>query len=340
VSDRQDKTSGKIPFIERYLPQLLIAPSTLTIFGVLLLPILFALFMSMNKLSFQGADTIYEWVGLSNYTALLTTDPWFKKSILTTVLFVVLTVSCEIVIGIGVALVLNKQFIGRGFVRGLMILPWAMPTIVNAVMWKWILNADYGAANGLLLNVGLITENINWLARPVTAFISIFLANIWKETPYVTLLTIAALSTIPDDIYEAASIDGAGGWRSFFAITLPMIRPVILILAITKTIWAFQTFDLVAIMTSGGPANATNLLSYYIHRVAFKMTKFGPAAAMSYALSIVSFALTFLYIKLFMSDDERSDKRDRRKGTSARLRRRFTRNPEVRGIAQEASMSQ
>ena len=337
---RQESKKGKASLFERFLPQILIAPSTLTIFGVLLFPILFALFMSMNKMSFQGAETIYEWVGLSNYTALLTSDPWFKQSIASTLLFVVMTVTCEIIIGIGVALVLNKQFIGRGFVRGLMIMPWAMPTIVNAVMWKWILNADYGAANGLLLNLGLISENINWLARPVTAFISIFIANIWKETPYVTLLTIAALSTIPDDIYEAASIDGAGGWRSFFKITLPMIRPVILILAITKTIWAFQTFDLVAIMTSGGPANATNLLSYYIHRVAFKMTKFGPAAAMSYTLSIVSFALTFLYIKLFMSDDERSDKRHQRKGAAAKMRRRFTRNPDVRGLAQEASMSQ
>jgi len=177
---------------------------------------------------------------------------------------------------------------------------------VNAVMWKWIFNANYGAANGLLQNLGLITTNINWLATPKMAFISILIANIWKETPYVILLTIAALSTIPDDIYEAASIDGAGGWKSFWTITLPMIKPVILILAITKTIWAFQTFDLVAIMTSGGPENATNLLSYYIHRVAFKMNRFGSAAAMSYSLSIVCFLLTFAYIKVFM--DEGSEK--------------------------------
>ncbi|MCL2818770.1 MAG: sugar ABC transporter permease [Actinomycetia bacterium] len=304
--------SEKRTFFDRFLPQFLIAPSTLTIFGVLLFPILFALWMSLNRITFQGADTIYNFIGLQNYTALFTSDPWFTQSILTTLLFVVLTVTAEIMIGVGVALVLNKQFIGRGFVRGLIILPWAMPTIVNAVMWKWIFNAQYGAANGLLMNLGLITENINWLATPRMAFISILIANIWKETPYVVLLTIAALSTIPDDIYEAASIDGAGGWKAFWSITLPMIRPVILILAITKTIWAFQTFDLVAIMTSGGPENATNLLSYYIHRVAFKMNRFGSAAAMSYSLSIVCFALTFLYIRIFMDDGEGESKKKRR----------------------------
>jgi len=295
----------KRTFWDKYLPQFLIAPSTITIFGVLLFPILFALYMSVNRISFRGADTIYDFVGLSNYIALFTSDPWFKQSIMTTLLFVVLTVAAEIVIGVGAALVLNKKFVGRGFVRGLIILPWAMPTIVNAVMWKWIFNAEYGAANGLLQNLGLITENINWLATPTMAFISILIANIWKETPYVILLTIAALSTIPDDIYEAASIDGAGGWKAFWSITLPMIKPVVLILAITKTIWAFQTFDLIAIMTSGGPANATNLLSYYIHRVAFKMNRFGSAAAMSYSLSIVCFMLTFVYIKIFMDEGEK-----------------------------------
>jgi ABC-type sugar transport system permease subunit len=298
---------------------LLIAPSTLTIFGVLLFPILFAFYMSLNKISFKGAHTIYTFTGLKNYVDLFTLDPWFAKSFMTTLLFVFLTVAAEIVIGIGVALVLNKKFIGRGFVRGLIILPWAMPTIVNAVMWKWILNADYGAANGLLLNMGIISEGVNWLGTPTMAFISVLIANIWKETPYVVLLTIAALSTISDDLYEAASIDGAGGWKSFWKITLPLIKPVILILTITKTIWAFQTFDLIAIMTSGGPENATNLLSYYIHRVAFKMNRFGSAASMSYSLSLICFMLTFVYIKVFMGGGEHERTKRKRLKEERRL---------------------
>ena len=308
---KSDK-SGKESFFDRHLGPLLITPSTIVIFGVLLIPILFALYMSFNKISFKGASTIYKFIGLKNFIDLFTVDPWFSSSVKTTVLFVVLTVTIEITIGVCGALVLNKKFVGRGFVRGLMILPWAMPTVVNAVMWKWIFNAEYGAANGLLQKLGIITTNINWLSTPKMAFVSILIANIWKETPYVILLMIAALSTIPTDLYEAASIDGAGGWKAFWRITLPMIRPVLLILLITKTIWAFQTFDLVAIMTSGGPENATNLLSYYIQRVAFKMNDFGSAAAMSYMLSMICFALTYIYIKVFMGDKEDKPKRVRR----------------------------
>ena len=294
----------KKSFVDRYLAQILITPGTLVIFSVLLAPIFYAFYMSLTKITFKGADTIYDFVGFGNYTDIIFKDPWFNQSIMTTLLFTLLTVAAEIVLGIGIALVLNKEFFGRGFVRGLMILPWAMPTVVNAVMWKWILNADYGAANGILIKLGLISENVYWLATPTGAFLSVLLANIWKETPYVVLLTIAALSTIPNDLYEAGSIDGAGGWKSFWRITLPLIKPVVLILTITKTIWAFQTFDLIAIMTSGGPENSTNLLSYYIHRVAFKMNRFGPAAAMSYSLSMLCFLLTYIYIKIFIGNDE------------------------------------
>ena len=298
-----EKKAPKQSIFNKYLPQFLIAPGTLVIFGVLLIPILFALYMSFNKITFKGADTIYTFVGISNFTDLITNDPWFVDSLITTIIFTILTVVAEIVLGIGIAVVLNKKFFGRGFVRGLMILPWAMPTVVNAVMWKWIFNADFGAANALLMNMGLISENVNWLGTPTMAFFSVLMANIWKETPYVVLLTIAAFSTIPDGLYEAASIDGASGWKQFWQITMPLIKPVVLILIITKTIWAFQTFDLIAIMTSGGPENATNLLSYYIHRTAFKMNRFGSAAAMSYSLSIVCFVLTYIYIKVFLGKE-------------------------------------
>lgn len=308
----------KKSFFDRYLAQLLITPGTFVIFSVLLTPIFFAFYMSLTRISFKGADTIYDFVGIGNYVDIVLKDPWFNQSIMTTLLFTALTVSAEIVLGICIALVLNKEFFGRGFVRGLMILPWAMPTVVNAVMWKWILNADYGAANGILMHLGLIDENIYWLATPTGAFLSVLVANIWKETPYVVLLTIAALTTIPNDLYEAGSIDGAGGFRSFWKITLPLIKPVVLILTITKTIWAFQTFDLIAIMTSGGPENSTNLLSYYIHRVAFKMNRFGPAAAMSYSLSMLCFLLTYIYIKVFLGNEDSSGKQ---RGLSRKQRR-------------------
>jgi len=300
---KQPKRRNKEPFVERYLGPILVTPSTLTIFGILLLPILFALYMSVNRISFKGASTFYKFAGLSNFISLFTTDPWFKESLFVTILFVVLTVAAEIVIGVAAALVLNKKFRGRGFVRGLMILPWAMPTVVNAVMWKWIFNAQYGAANGLLLKLGLVHTGVNWLATPTMAFLSVFIANVWKETPYVILLAIAGLSTIPDDLYEAASIDGAGGWKSFWRITLPMIRPVATVLLITKTIWTVQTYDLVYIMTAGGPQNTTQFITLLVQRTAFKYQHFGTAAAMSYSVTILCFVLTLLYIRVFLRTD-------------------------------------
>lgn len=298
----------KQSIFDRFLAQILIAPSTLIIFGVLLLPILFALYMSLNKLSFQQSTTVYDFVGLKNYVDIFTNDPWFYNSIGLTIVFTVLTVAAEIMLGVAIALVLNKQFKGRGFVRGLMILPWALPTVVNAIMWKWIFNANYGALNAALFQAGAIGEYQVWMGDPVSAFICVLVANIWKETPYVVLLTIAALATIPGDLYESANIDGAGGWRAFWKITLPLIKPVILILTITKTIWALQTFDLVYIMTGGGPMSGTEFITYYIQKVAFKFNKFGNASAMSYMLSMVCFFLTLGYIKLFMGKDNKEDK--------------------------------
>ena len=279
----------------------MITPSSLIIFGVLFIPIAYALFMSFNNL--RLSDRSYEFVGLKNYAQMFS-DQNFMKSAGTTLLFTLLTVTAEIVLGVGVALVLSKQFKGRGFVRGLMILPWALPTVVNAIMWKWIFNANYGVFNAIMLKIGAIDRYQVWLGQPVSAFICVLAANIWKETPYVVLLTIAALATIPEDIYEAGKIDGANGWCAFWKITLPLIKPVVLILAITKTIWALQTFDLVYIMTVGGPMGATEFLTFLIHKNAFKFQKFGYSTAMSFTLSLLCFFLTYLYIKLFMGRED------------------------------------
>ena len=216
----------------------------------------------------------YEFVGLKHYIAMFS-DKSFLNSIWQTLVFTVLSVAAEMVLGVGVALVLNQEFKGRGFVRGLMILPWALPGVVNAIMWQWIFNANYGVFNALLTQLGVIDSYQVWLAKPTSAFICVWVANVWKETPYVVLLTIAALANISRDLYEAAAIDGSNAWKSFWKITLPSIRSVIVILLITKTIWALQTYDLVYIMTKGGPMGATEFIAYYIQKTSFKFLKFG-----------------------------------------------------------------
>jgi len=299
------------PWLRRHLPQSLIVPSLVVIFGVLIVPIGYSLVLSFAKLNVTTHSL--EPRGLANYLAMIANSQ-YVQSVQTTLLFTVITVFFEMTLGVGMALVLHKTFHGRGLVRGLMILPWALPGVVNAILWKSVFNADHGPLNSLLFQLGIIDQYQVWLAQPVSAFICLIVANLWKETPYVVLLTIAALATIPEELYESAAIDGAGGWRSFWRITLPMIRPVVLILLITKTIWTLQTYDLIYIMTAGGPQNTTQFLTLLIQRTAFKYQNFGQGAAMAYSMSILCFALTYVYILVFMRgvDDVPRPKRRRK----------------------------
>ena len=319
----ESHTSQKT-FLQRHLGPVLASPAILVVIGVLLLPVAHALATSFSAVA--ASDHSLSFNGLANYARMFS-DKYFKNSLKLTVIFTIVTVFAEIVLGVAVAVVLNKEFVGRGFVRGVMILPWALPSVVNAVMWKWIFHANYGALNALLSQLGLIDKYKLWLGTPRSAFWCVVVANIWKETPYVILLTIAALSNISSDYYEAAMMDGSNGWKSFWKITLPLIRPVVMILTITKTIWALQTFDLIHIMTGGGPASGTELMSVYIHKNTFKYLDFGYGAAMSFVLMLVCLILTILYIRIFMeSPDENST-------PSGRRRKQLTRRSGRRGGA-------
>ncbi len=295
-------------FLQRHLGPVLTLPALTVIFGVLVIPVVYALMTSFSKVN--PSDHSLSFAGLANYAKIFS-DKYFWNSLKLTLVFTVVTVFAEIVLGVGAALVLNQPFRGRGFVRGVMILPWALPSVVNAVLWKWIFHANYGALNALLSQVGLISKYRLWLGTPKSAFWCVVTANIWKETPYVVLLTIAALSNISSDYYEAARVDGSNAWKSFWRITLPLISPVVMILTITKTIWALQTFDLVHIMTGGGPASGTELMSVYIQKNTFKYLEFGYGAAMSFILMLVCLVLTVIYIRSFTEKEAPSKKRVR-----------------------------
>jgi multiple sugar transport system permease protein len=279
----------------------LIIPSAIIIFGVMLFPMIYSLFMSLSKIDFE--NNTMKFVGLSNYLFLFQ-DANFISSILTTLYFAVITVFFEIVLGICMALVLNKDFKGCGFLRGVMILPWALPSVVNAVMWKWIFNANYGALNALLSQLHIISHYHVWLGQPFSALVCVIYANVWKETPYVVLLTLAALSNISGELYEAARVDGSSAWHSFWKLTLPLLKPILTVLLISKTIWALQTFDLPYILTGGGPSNSTELISLYIQKTALMFTQFGYGASMSYVLMLVTFVLCMMYIKLISKKGE------------------------------------
>jgi multiple sugar transport system permease protein len=279
----------------------LVIPSAIVIFGVLFYPIIYSFFMSLSNLNLE--TRILKFTGLRNYLMIFH-DKEFLSSLLLTLYFTIVSVIFEMVLGTCFALVLNKKFKGSGFLRGVMILPWALPSVVNGVMWKWIFNANYGALNALLLQFHLINHYIVWLGQSSTALNCMIFANVWKETPYVVLLMLAALSNISLDLYEAARIDGSNGWNSFWKVTLPLLKPIVIVLVITKTIWAIQTFDLPYILTAGGPSNSTELISVYIEKTAINYTEFGYGSAMSFMLMLVTLVLCALYIKLLAKNGE------------------------------------
>jgi len=279
-----------------FLATLLLVPTLVLVFGVLLYPILDTLRLSLTDrvLSQPGSGAF---VGLGNYLRALQ-DPEFRASLGRTFYFALITVPVETTLGLLIALLLNQRFFGRGFVRGIIILPWALPYIVNGVMWKWILNANYGALNALLSQLGIIGRYHIWLGYPSTAFNFVILANIWKETPVAVILILAALQTIPGELYEAARVDGANAWRQFWAVTFPSLRPVIAVTMVVKTVWALKEFDLIYVMTGGGPANATNVATFQTYLTTFKFLKFGYGASMAFIIVLLSLVIAFFYVRL------------------------------------------
>lgn len=281
---------------QRELGLVLTIPTLIAIFGVVLVPFISSLILSLQRRD-VGRPQLDGFVGLGNYLKLLQ-DARFLNSLSVTIFFSLTSVVLELILGVAIALVLNEQFKGRGFVRGLIILPWALPSIVNAAMWQWIYNADYGVLNALLTQLGFVGKYQIWLANPKAAMALIILANVWKETPFAVLLVLAALQGIPRDIYEAAKVDGASVWQRFRFITLRLLMPVIMVIGFLQTLWGLQTFELVYIITSGGPASATELLSLRIYAQTFRSLRFGYGASIAYLTGLIVLIPAIFYIRV------------------------------------------
>ena len=233
-------------------------------------------------------------VGLDNYRYILS-DPAFWESVRITLIFVFLAVTIEITLGLAVALMLNRPFHGRTVVRLLALLPWAVPSVVNGIMWKWILNPSYGAANGLLYQLGIIDEYIIWLGDPELALLMVVWADVWKETSFIMLLFLAALQTIPDELYEAAIVDGANTVQRFINVTIPLIRPTLFVAVALRTIWALKSFDLIYTLTAGGPSNGTAVIGYYTYLKSFVSLQLGRGSAAAYIMTFAVLIVVFFY---------------------------------------------
>ena len=238
---------------DRLFPYVLILPTAVAVLAVVIYPMLYSLNISLREvgLAEMGDLSKAKWVGLQNYLDQLA-NKQFWEIIYRTSFITVICVAGAMIIGLIVALVLNQNFVGRKLVRVLVLIPWVLPTMVISASWEWIYNGNYGALNGLLYQLGLIDQYRTWLGNINLVIYALSLVKVWKEIPFVALILLASLQTIPRELYEAASMDGAGTWSRFWLVTIPLLRPALLVALVLQTMWAFRIFDIVYALTQGG----------------------------------------------------------------------------------------
>ena len=279
----------------------MLGPVLLAIVVLVIFPLLWGLRISFTDSRMIGLG--YN-IGLTlkNYRSVLTDgDTW--NAVWVTIAFSGGTVVGSILLGIAAALVLDREFFGRSIVRVLVILPWAVPHVVAALVWQWMYNPDFGVLNYGLVLLPWVTDPPKWLSDPNYALLAIILVNVWKTYPFATLLLLAGLQTISDDLYEASEIDGASPVRRFFDITLPGLQRVLAIVVLLLLIWSFGNFVFIFLMTQGGPAGATNALVVHIYFEAFRFFRAGSAFSMGAILLTMSIILTSVYIVISMRQD-------------------------------------
>ena len=286
---------------ERYAAGLL-APSMIVVFGVIIIPVITTFIYSLVNIdplsSRQG-----EFAGLSFYVTALRSKA-FWDDLYRTLYFTVTSTAAETIGGLMIALLLNQKFPGVKFLRAIVIIPWAIPTVVNGSLWKLMLNGEYGVINAVLTRLHLIPSYQSWLGNPKTAMLCIVIADVWKMTPLAVIFFLAALQGIDKEIYEAARVDGSDAFKSFFAITLPALRPTIMVIIVMRTVEKFKAFDIFYLMTRGGPANSTKTLMYDTYLQAFTNLNYSEAATYAYLIAMFVAMMTLFYVKLMQRRDD------------------------------------
>jgi multiple sugar transport system permease protein len=268
----------------------MVAPAVAVLVGVALYPIGAAIWLSLQRRVLVFGEARF--IGLGNYRFLLE-DARFWAALGNTVYFTVVAVLVELLLALPLALLLHRAFPGRGLLRAGALIPWAIPTVVSARLWGWLFNADYGLVNRLLPGT-----DINWLGTPGYALHAAILVDVWKTTPFVALLLLAGLQGISDDLYKAARVDGASAWRTFRAITLPLLKPAILLALLFRTLDAFRVFDAIYVLTEGGPGNTTETLSVYAYKMLMRSGDFGYGSTLAVVTFLCVMLISLVYLKL------------------------------------------
>ena len=275
------------------LAWLMLLPAIAAVSFVALYPLGQTIYYSFTDQQFLAGIEPTTWVGLENYKDLIH-DTAFRDSVVLTVKFAVITVLFEFVLGMIIALTVNSGFKGRGVMRAMMLVPWAIPTVVSAKMWQWMYNDLYGVINDLGVKLHLISHNVAWISQPNTALGSAAAVDIWKTTPFVALLLLAGLQVIPTELYEAARVDGASAWRQFWRITLPLLRPAILVALIFRTLDALRVFDIFSVFFGNRPDTQT--MAIYAQDTIVGTGDVGYGSAVCVAIFLIIALFTVIYV--------------------------------------------
>jgi multiple sugar transport system permease protein/N,N'-diacetylchitobiose transport system permease protein len=277
------------------LAALLLLPAGIVVFGIIVYPVLRTILISFFNVD-SAVATSTPFVGIRNYTDIVgNSDFWSTMG--RTLYFTVVSTGFELLLGLGLALLMNAPLRARWLLRAIVVLPWALPTVVNGAMWRGVLNAQYGSLNALLTQLHLISDYRSWLGTPASALNMLVVADVWKTTPLVAFFLLTGLQSVPREIHESARVDGAGAVRTFWSITAPLLIPSVAVVLILRTIEAFKVFDLVYILTGGGPANGTQTIAYFTYVQAFSDQRFGYGSALADVIVVCILVLSAVYLR-------------------------------------------
>ena len=281
---------------ELLLPSFLVAPALVVLLTLSIYPLIYSITISLQQQTASGE--VWSLVHFKR----LASDGFFQTALVHTVVYATAALTCEFLLGLGLALLLNQQIRGRELFRASLLVPMMLPTVVVGVVWRLLLHPNFGAINGTLKQIGVDTESLTWTASPRLAFLAVIAVDVWQWTPFVFLVLLAGLQAIPQEPYEAALIDGSTRWQTFRHVTLPLLKPAILIVLLLRTMDLLRVFDQVFILTEGGPGFGTEMISLYIYRTAFRFFDFGYAAAMSFVLLLLTNVVSVVYLKLLQNE--------------------------------------
>lgn len=286
---------------ETRLAWLFVTPALAAIAFIAIFPLGWTVWESLHRHDLRMPWLGKPFAGIANYTAIAA-DPRFRQALGHTIFFTATTVTLELLLGLFLALAMNRVFRGRGAVRAAILVPWSIPTVVAALLWRFLFDSQSGPVSAAIAS--LTGERVVWFVHAATAWVPIVVADVWKTTPFVALLLLAGLQNIPRELYESAAVDGAGAFAQLWRITLPMLKPALLAALIFRTLDAFRVFDLIYVLTAGGPGTATEPIALYTFNALFQNLRSGYASALSVVVFAITFVIALLYIRLLGSRDE------------------------------------